>query len=248
MEGVKERMLYKDYEQMIQWMRDTFDIPDGAKISEDYSGFSSMVEMYQDVKQHQDYEDYLRWVELHPYEEVYSVFCVSLQELKAMIPKQVNPFLPNTMLHHMIYAHAVTLFEAMIGDFIKALVIKYPHAMDRLVKGISEDAKEKYTLKDISRLNGVGGIVMSIINDVTFHNVSKVERYVSILIGGGFGSRSFNDMSKVVSVRHDIVHRNGKNKEDQFHAVTGQVVADAIKVVEQFSEDVYQAVIEGVKV
>jgi len=44
-------------------------------------------------------------------------------------------------------------------------------------------------------------------------------------------------------LRHDFVHRNGKSKEGEYHQVTTEMVLETISVIEEFSEDIYQAII-----
>lgn len=246
MGSAKEWMLDQERERMIQWMRDNYDIHADVDIDESYPGYNGMAAVYQDEQDHLEYEAHMQWFEAHPYDEIYNSFCGRMRQLKEMIEKDSNPF-SDKMIHQMVYAHSVTLFEAMIGDVIKAIALKHPRMMEKLVKGIGEDTKDKFSLKEIFKFSSINGIIFSILNDTTFHNISKVELYVNMLTETKFTSTHAGRMVQITKIRHDFVHRNGKNKEGIYHSIDTKVVMESISVIEKFSEEVYQAIIGSLK-
>lgn len=240
----KDAMIENAYEQMIDWMRQTYQIPDEVDIDEDYPGFESMAALYEDERNYQDYQAQFQWYEDHPYHEIYNSFQENMQKLREMIVEDNNPFSDKT-LYRMIYAHSVTTFEAMVSDVIKAIILKHPKMMDRLINEIGSDSGKKYTLKDVHRYNGVKGLMLSIINEVTFHNVGKVQAYANALSGEKFESNHIGEMKQLIEIRHDLVHRNGKTIEDRYHNLNAPMVNDAMSVIEKFSEDFYNSVTKG---
>lgn len=245
MGSTKELMTDRAYEVMIQWMHVQYDIPIGDEIDESYPGFEQMVGNYNEMMDYQDEQLELQWFEDHPYHEIYSAFGGRMRQLQNMLVAETNPF-TDKMIHHMVYSHAVTLFEAMVGDIIKACVRKFPEMMDRLVIGISEITKEKYTIKDIIKHKGVEGIAISMLNDLTFHNISVVNLYVDMLSGKKFESVYEGQMIQITNIRHDFVHRNGANKKGEYHDVNSKMVSDAIEIIRHYADDVYQAIRYGV--
>ena len=111
-----------EYEEMRQWMRLSFNIPNDRELNKDSDGCHAMVEMYHDMKNAENYEASVEWYKEHPNEEIYDNLLSNLSELKVLVSKDKTPFF-NVMLHRMAYAHAVTLFEAMIGELLKSLVM-----------------------------------------------------------------------------------------------------------------------------
>jgi len=245
MGSAKELMMELENGRMIQWMRDTYDIPEDVEIDDDYPGFVGMASVYQDMVEAEEYEAEMQWFEDHPYHEIYSAFGGRLRQLQNMLLEDKNPF-TDKMVHHMVYSHAVTLFEAMVGDVIKACVRKFPHMMERLVVGISEVAKEKYTIKDILKHNGVEGIAMTMLNDLTFHNINVVNQYANMLSDNKLDNRYEGQMIQIANVRHDLVHRNGANKKGEYHNVNSVMVTEAIEVIRLYADDVYHAIRSGV--
>lgn len=239
-------MMNQGNEVMIQWMRDSYNIADEVDIDENYPGYSGMVAVYEDEMQREEYESSMQWYEDHPYHEIYNMFCGRMRQLNEIVENEKNPFTDKMMLQ-MAYAHSVTLFEAMVGDVIKAALTKYPHMMERLVKGISDSSEEKYTLKKIVELGGIDGIAMSVFNDLTFHNISVVKRYVNMLCNNKMNNRHIGNMFRVAQVRHDLVHRNGRSKDGDYHTFDTDYVNKTLEQISLFSVDVYQAVISGVE-
>lgn len=241
MGSTKEWMMSQEDEVMIQWMRDSYNIADNVDIDEDYPGYSGMVAMYEHEMQREEYESSMQWYDDHPYHEIYNAFCGRIRQLEGMVTQDKNPF-TDKMILQMVYAHSVTLFEAMVGDIIKACVRKFPHMMEKLVLGIAEVAKEKYTLKDIVKYGGIEGIGISILNDCTFHNISVVNQYVNMLSGNRLDKRYESQMHKISMMRHDFVHRNGANKDGEYHQLTSLMVFEALETISLYSVDVFQAI------
>jgi hypothetical protein len=241
----KEHMLDRGYQVMIQWMHVYYDIPEEEEIDENYPDFESMATSYNEMMEYQDEQLELKWFEDHPYHEIYSAFGGRMRQLQNMLAAETNPF-TDKMIHYMVYSHAVTLFEAMVGDIIKACVRKFPEMMDKLVLGVAEITKEKYSLKDIIKHKGVEGIALTMLNDLTFHNIGVVNQYANMLSGNKFESQYESQMIQITHIRHDFIHRNGANKKGEYHDVSSKMVSDAIEVIRLYADDVYRAIRYGV--
>lgn len=241
MGSTKEWMMQQENEVMIQWMRDSYNIADDVDIDEDYPGYSGMVAVYEHELQREEYESSMQWYDDHPYHEIYNAFCGRIRQLEGMVTQDKNPF-TDKMILQMVYAHSVTLFEAMVGDIIKACVRKFPHMMEKLVLGIAETTKEKYSIKDIVKHGGVNGIALSILNESTFHNIGVVNQYVNILSGNRLNGRYESEMIRIAMMRHDFVHRNGANKAGEYHQITSLMVFEALEIISLYSIDVFEAI------
>ena len=87
---------------------------------------------------------------------------------------------------------------------------------------------------------------MTMLNDLTFHNINVVNQYTNILSGNKLDSRYESQMIQIANVRHDLVHRNGANKKGEYHNVSSEMVTEAIEVIRLYADDVYQAIRVGV--
>ncbi|RMT12402.1 hypothetical protein ALP52_00867 [Pseudomonas amygdali pv. mori] len=239
MSSSKEWYFAVENQNMRKWMSETYGVSED--IEEDTPEWEEMAEAYQNMIDGEDYEAEMQWFAEHPYHEIYDSYTIKMHQLQNMLSSDSDSYL-DQMKHQMMYSHAVTLFEAMVGDIIKASVKTFPHMMERLTQGCANIETEKYTLKDIIKHNGVEGIAMLKLNDLTFHNIRIVEQYVNILSEGKLNSSHKSDMFKITSMRHDFVHRNGATKDGDYHKINGKAVDSTIEKILRYSVDVYKAI------
>lgn len=244
MSKTKEWMMELEYVRMIQWMRENYNIPDGIDIDESYPDFEGMEAMYQHELDNEEYEAQLKWFEEHPLLETYGVFTQSLTSLKDMANQSAR-FFSDTAIHRMAYVHAVTLFEAMVGDLVKTALFSFPHLMSRFIENLPEDKNLKFTVKEVAEW-GVNGIVMNIISREVFHNHLTVKKYVYIVTGEVLPDTYMNRIKQVIDMRHDFVHRNGKTVAGESHNVDAALVVGSIEVIEGFARDVYEILSKAV--
>ena len=243
MSGVKEHLFEVENEAMRQWMRQTFNIPNDKELDEESDGWHAMVEMYHDMKNAESYEASVEWYKEHPHEEIYDSFRGNLSELKDMVSQNMGPFY-NVMMHRMAYAHAVTLFEAMVGELLKSLVMNDTELLANLVNGLAGDSSKKYNLKQIADY-GVNGLIVKILSEELYHNPVTVKKYVDMISGRVMPSTHMAKMSTVTKIRHDVAHRNGKTVDDEYHELNSEAVIDCIKTIELFSKDVFLVLTDG---
>lgn len=181
MDNFVKAMSLMEYEEMRQWMHQAFDIPNDQVLNKDSDGWHAMVEMYHDMKNAESYEASVEWYKEHPNEEIYDSLLSNLSELKKLVSKDKGPFF-NVMLHRMAYAHAVTLFEAMVGDLLKSLVLNDSVLRTNLVNGLSGEKAKKFDLKEIAA-HGLNGLIVKILSDESYHDPLKVLKYLDMASG-----------------------------------------------------------------
>lgn len=194
---------------------------------------------------YEQYEAERAWFEHHPFLETYSVFAEKLRSLKRMVSRQEDPD-PDNMLQKMAYVHAVTLFEAMVGDVLKATVLAYPHLMHRMATKLGDDKKYKYELPKIAKL-GLEGIILEIINAQLYHNPVTVKHHVSTVSGWPLPDSHMAAMQLVIDIRHDLVHRDGKTITGGLHHIDSIAVHRCIAVIEDFANDIFETLDTAVK-
>ncbi|WP_024698482.1 hypothetical protein [Pseudomonas avellanae] len=188
--------------------------------------------------QYEQYEAEMKWFEEHPFLETYSIFTGKLRQLRLLVSRKADPF-DAAMLQKMAYVHAVTLFEAMVGDVLKATVLAYPHLMNRMVSKLGEDKNRKFQLREIADL-GLNGIVLGILNEQLYHNPVTVKHFVSIIAGQPLPDTYMAAMQEVIDKRHDLVHRDGKTIDDERHVIDENTVITSIGLIENFANDIFE--------
>lgn len=195
--------------------------------------------------QYEQYEAEMKWFEEHPFLETYSVFHDMLLQLKLMVKKTADSF-DSEMMHKMAYVHAVTLFEAMVGDVLKATILAYPTLMQKMVNKLGEDKGNKFHITEIAEL-GLNGIVLGILNQQIYHNPITVKKYVNLLTGKVLPDSHMAKMQEIAERRHDFVHRNGKTIKGVELEINVETIVSTVEVIESFARDIFETIDRAMK-
>ncbi len=195
--------------------------------------------------QYEQYEAEMKWFLEHPFLETYSIFKEMLMHLKLMVNKPVDKF-DSEMMCKMAYVHAVTLFEAMVGDVLKATILAYPTLMQKMVKKLGEDKSNKFHISEIAEL-GLNGIVLGILNQQIYHNPVTVKKYVNLITGKILPDTYMAGMQEIADRRHDFVHRNGKTLQGDELDIDPASIISAVEVIQNFAQDIFETIDRAMK-
>lgn len=195
--------------------------------------------------QYEQYEAEMKWFEEHPFLETYSIFKEMLMHLKLMVNKPVDKF-DSEMMCKMAYVHAVTLFEAMVGDVLKATILAYPTLMQKMIKQLGEDKSNKFHISEIAEL-GLNGIVLGILNQQIYHNPVTVKKYVNLITGKVLRGTYMAEMQEIADRRHDFVHRNGKTLQGVELDIDPASIISAVEVIQNFAQDIFEIIDRAMK-
>ena len=116
-------------------------------------------------------------------------------------------------------------------------------SMKKFIENCIEFQKRKFALSDIyNRLGLLRNEILSYLQDLLYHNLYVIGGLYRDCLGIELGDLS--DLSKAVQIRHDIVHRNGKNKDGVMHNISKPDVVDVWKKVEKLVEYVNSKLVE----
>ncbi len=134
-------------------------------------------------------------------------------------------------LRRMIFIQLFAGLEAYLGDTLITQVLNNPTVMQRAVAGIRELKEKAITLPEIAAdPHIVAKTVASHLRGLLYHNFAKVDRIWKITLGHSI----FPDnevkaiMSRAEPIRHDCVHRNGKDKEGNMRTEVNEAFIHAI--------------------
>jgi hypothetical protein len=162
-----------------------------------------------------------------------------LDQLRAMLAPRVIDLGFQKPLYKMICAHTVTLLESFLADRIKSLIVSDPYYLEQALINIENLKKKDISPYDVwKHPQGVQGIVLERLSTILYHNIPQVIKIVEAITG----DRPQFDLSgaiRVVNLRHDIVHRNGKTMDGQELSINFELAEDAINQVETFLSAVH---------
>lgn len=147
----------------------------------------------------------------------YEVFKTSLTEtleLAALAPE-------NGSLTKILYANVITIMETYLSDTLRKQVLKRDSVLRRFVK--NHDAFKNSKKEPISEIFAIYDRINELVNDaidgLSFHNVAVAKRLYKEVLATSFPDE-IDDLFRAVDIRHDIVHRNGKDTRNNATMVT----------------------------
>lgn len=119
-------------------------------------------------------------------------------------------------LNRMLLVQYFSAIEAYLSDHLIRLVLDDPMAMSALVKGNKEWVADKIEVVELaSNPNAIRDWVHMRLRELVYHNFVKIDHYYR----SALGSTIFPDeatkktLMEFVSVRHDCVHRYGRDHD-----------------------------------
>lgn len=214
-----------------------------------YEGYGEIEEVEEghiEVEEHFPEEDDDEYYEQQLYEATHTEIETALDSIEGL-GESVKQF-----LYRLLYANVITSMETFLGDTLKREVLKDEDSLRRFVetykpfKNISLSISDLYMKKD-----SMPNFVKKTLCELLYHDLRKIKPIYKATLGIDLGDVS--ELYKAVLVRHDLVHRNGKNHEGQEHIITermvrelqGKVKALMEKVNEQIEEKYTEGLDEG---
>lgn len=212
-------------EEMNEWIRSQVDLgveegdPEWEEFKDEYL-----------TKREEWYEDELEW-----YSDQQTPFDDFIEQIEQVRTSGV-PSSPTTI--KMKYAYSVTLMESCLGDMLKSLIFSderyLVNALNNVtdLKNIKISLIESYQVKDIVKKN-----VLNTMSGFLYHNIVKIVPIYCSVLGEKTPENIKNKMEeviKIISIRHDIVHRNGKDTDGNEHELSDQIFISALQNIKDF--------------
>ena len=136
-------------------------------------------------------------------------------------------------LYKLLYANLITSMEAYLSDTL----IKYVTESEVYLRKFTETYKpfknQTFTTDKIfTRMYHIRDIVKEELRKLMYHDLPKIKPIFMDSMGIDIGV--IKELCKAVLIRHDIVHRNGKDKEGKEHVITKKDVEQLCTQVNEF--------------
>lgn len=186
---------------------------------------------YWDVLKDERYSEEISWLskERHAFEN----FLASINEVQSIIPQN-----PSLILIKMNYSYVITLMESCLCDMLKSIVLYDDAYLKNAITKIEDLKQQKVNLFQVySDVNIVKKMALSTLSDILYHNIPKVISIYSMVLGERKPeniTEKTEFICKAVDIRHDIVHRNGYNKEGNEHELNLEILNLTIAKICEF--------------
>ncbi|WP_330543768.1 HEPN/Toprim-associated domain-containing protein [Aeromonas hydrophila] len=170
----------------------------------------------------------------------YNDFLDSLEELSTLNQENKNP-----LIQRMSYLNVITSMEAYLSDTMKRHVLNR-HAIKRRFVEEYDIFNKNMKEKDIfGFIDGLDKKLVEAIDEISFHSMDKVVGLFMNVLLCYFPEDKISELKSCIQLRHDIVHRNGKNTDGYVHIVTQDDVEKAIRLVHRVVEHIDKQIISG---
>lgn len=144
-------------------------------------------------------------------------------------------------LQRQIYSGAITCLEDYLSTTLIQKVLSNEDYFKSFVKTFKNIKSRKLNLSEIyEKFDGLRDVVKKELAEVIYHDLPKVRGMYKDTLGIDFPV--IKDLMGIVSNRHDMVHRNGKNKEGDKIEISKKVVSEVIEKVHGFVKSIEQEI------
>lgn len=196
-----------------------------------------------------DYLSEVKWSKLHRHTAIYKDF---LNELESVSLSEIRTGNSSIYLK-MRFSYAVTLMESCLSEMIKSVTMQYEAFRRNAINEVNDLKNLKISaplLLDKNPKDILDNAIMGHLSHVLYHNMDKVSKVYKEIIGEKFPD-PMNDNNQVVRdlmiLRHDIVHRNGKNTEGEEIHIDLDKVDLCIAHIRDFVDRVHEYIDRNVK-
>lgn len=207
------------------------------------------------VLQSADYgslESYLtdvKWSKQHRHTAIYKDFLKELESVRVSEMRTGN----SSIYLKMRFSYAVTLMESCLSEMIKSVTMQYEAFRRNAINEINDLKNLKISapiLLDKNPKDILDNAIMGHLTHVLYHNMDKVSKVYTDIIGEKFPSE-FGDDNKIIrdlmALRHDIVHRNGKNTDGEEIRIDLALVNSCIANIRAFVDSIHEYIDRNVK-
>lgn len=133
---------------------------------------------------------------------------ITEQQLSGVIPK-------------LLYANVITTLETYLSDVIIFYIINFKSLMRKFVETDNGfiNSKKKFSINEIFNIQDtIEDDVANFIQQITFHNLDKTCGLYKNVLMIDF-TEEVKSIRSAIAMRHDIVHRNGKDIKGTQHVI-----------------------------
>lgn len=162
----------------------------------------------------------------------------NVQELRKAI-ENIEPLDEQTrnLLYRNLYANVISCLEAYLSDTAIKRIQKNPEDKRRFVETSPRFKNEKFNMSQIyQKYEALDKIILIQLRAIIWHKLEVVGHLYKDTFNVGLGD--IKPMLQAIAVRHDVVHRNGHDKEGNATVVDKQMVIDLIEDVSNFINNI----------
>lgn len=141
------------------------------------------------------------------------------------------------LLYRDLYANVISCMEAYLSDTAIQRIMNSSDFKRKFVESSIKYQDTQFKLSDIYRVNEkLNDLIEERLREIIYHKLETVKPLYKCTFGIDLGDIS--DLKRAIVVRHDIVHRNGHDKNGKMNVITKEKLIELISKVSDFIENI----------
>jgi len=172
--------------------------------------------------------------------EQYKIFAKNLFSIEAIVNEaQFSKDSYDKAFLRMTFSAVITSMETYLSDLFFEKVVGNDEYIDLLLKNATEFQNRKFSVDEAIYFHEKKkSEAKKYIKDIIWHNLSKVSHLYRKVLSIQFDSSLTPDINKLIGVRHDVVHRNGRKKNGGLRTIDVGKIKGCISSVKEFIEKI----------
>lgn len=159
------------------------------------------------------------------------IFNEAIRDVKELLSLNIDKGLKRAY-YSMLFIKCITIIETYLSDKFIFEVLNSEDGLRAFIEKNKDFSKRTFNLAEIYlTYEALDEIAKRYLGDLIWHNLSKVNKLYSAVLGIDFQTY-LSSLAKDINKRHDLVHRNGKNKDGEMIEITIDDVDNLINKIE----------------
>lgn len=163
----------------------------------------------------------------------YDIFVNEIENLKSLNDVDLRNYNLQKTLLRQIYSSTISCLEDYLSSTLIFEIFNHEENFKNFVKTNPKIKDRKFSLNEIyEELEKIEDVVKKELLDVIYHDLPKVRNMYQDSLKIKFPE--IGDLILIIKNRHDMVHRNGKNKQGKVIEINENIIDDTISKVSEF--------------
>lgn len=156
----------------------------------------------------------------------------SLNTFSQLAKDEIEKYLKN-----MLYANAVTCLETFLADAFNSTLKSDKKFLRNFVESFTDFKEDKFSLIEVfQKYDTIESKVTEALSGIMWHRLAKVSGIYRDTFDINFPPSP--TIYKAIIIRHDLVHRNGKSKNGQFHIIQNSDIDSICSDIESLVDNI----------
>jgi hypothetical protein len=162
-------------------------------------------------------------------------YFLEIDRLKHLLDLDTENYIVNQSLNRLIFSGVITSLETYLNETFKLVVFYSSATLEKFIEEYEPYKKEQISLSEIiSKYNRLQDRVSEDLDNLIYHNISKLIKIFNIFNFEITKCSSIKSMAIHIQKRHNLVHRSGLDKYNNFQDLSKNEVLTLIEDTNSF--------------